>query len=61
VAEKSAPIFGCFVVLQEEVGEIAYGMESNLSKSMKILEELCGLDFCKEIGIFGFWGSKEMR
>jgi hypothetical protein len=29
VAEKYAPIFGYFIVLQEEVGEIASRMEGN--------------------------------
>jgi hypothetical protein len=37
VAEKFVPIFGCFVVLQEEVGEVASRMEGNLSKLMKTL------------------------
>jgi hypothetical protein len=61
VAEKSAPILGCFVVLQEEVGEITFRMEGNLSRSMKTLEKFYGSNFCKEIGRFGFWRSKEMR
>jgi hypothetical protein len=36
-------------------------MEGNLNKSMKTLEKLCGSNFYKEIGRFGFWGSKEMK
>ncbi len=50
MAEKSTPIFGCFVVLQEEVGEITFGMEGNLNSLMKTLQEICGLDVWKEIG-----------
>ncbi len=47
----------------KEVGEIASKMEGNLNISMKILQELCGLDFYKEIGrgILGKQGDEVMR
>jgi hypothetical protein len=54
----------CFVALQvmtKEVGEIASEMEGNLSSSMKTFEELCGSNFCKEIGggILGKQGDED--
>jgi hypothetical protein len=46
--------------MTKDISEIASEMEGNLSNSMKILEELCGLDFCKEIstGILGKQGDE---
>ncbi len=46
----------------KEVGDITYEIEDNLC-SMKIVQELCGSDWCKEIsrGILGKQGDEVMR
>jgi hypothetical protein len=56
----------CFValkVMMKELGELVSEMEHNLSCSMKILHELCGSCFCKEIGrmISGKQGDEVMK
>jgi len=59
--------FWCVLLLWKlwwkELGELVSEMEHNLSCSMKILHELCGSCFCKEIGrmISGKQGDEVMK